>query len=80
LKTRREGTSSELFIVRIWTEDLGKGQSEWRGQVLHALSNKSTYFRQWSTLINFLQEVLTELKRDNSPNPSTGAGQEGPLE
>lgn len=61
-------------------EDLGESQSEWRGHVEHALSKKSTYFRQWPALINFFKEVLAEQKQDDSPNPSTGAGQEGSLE
>jgi hypothetical protein len=47
---------SQLFTVRVWREDLGDGRSEWRGQVQHALSRETRYFRDWQTLAAFLTE------------------------
>jgi hypothetical protein len=49
---------SQLFTVRLWLEDLGEGRSEWRGKVEHVLSGQTRYFRDWATLITFLQEML----------------------
>lgn len=49
---------SELFTVRLWPEDLGEGQVEWRGRVQHVLSGRSDYFREWPDLIAFLAQAL----------------------
>lgn len=45
---------TELFAVRIWQEDLGNGQYEWRGKVQHVTSGEASYFRDWAALIAFL--------------------------
>jgi hypothetical protein len=50
---------SHLFTVRVWLEELGHGQTEWRGQVQHILSGKSRYFRNWASLLAFLQEMVS---------------------
>lgn len=50
--------SSELFTVRLWPEELGEGEIEWRGRVQHALSGRSGYFRDWSGLLAFLSDFL----------------------
>jgi hypothetical protein len=49
---------SELFTVRLWPEELGEGEIEWRGRVQHALSGRSGYFRDWSGLLAFFSEFL----------------------
>ena len=49
---------SHLFTLRLCSEDLGNGQREWRGQVQHVMSGETRYFRDWPTLIAFLQEAL----------------------
>ncbi len=54
---------SHLFTVRVWLEDLGKGQVEPRGKVKHVLSGETLYFRDWSTLVTHLQTVLARLDR-----------------
>lgn len=43
-------THSQLFTVRVWQEDLGEGQSEWRGWVKHVASGEERYFRTWPAL------------------------------
>ncbi|CAG0927920.1 hypothetical protein TFLX_00699 [Thermoflexales bacterium] len=48
----------QSFIVRIWREDLGPGQAEWRGLVQHVLSHEARYCRDWATLLAYLQEML----------------------
>ncbi len=49
---------THLFTLRIWAEALGDGQIEWRGKVQHVLSGEARYFRDWSTLITYLQDML----------------------
>ena len=51
---------SHLFTVRLWREHLGGDESEWRGKVEHVLSKEARYFREWSALVAFLQEVLSQ--------------------
>ena len=55
---------SHLFTVRLWVEELGNGQTEWRGQVQHVMSGEKRYFRDWSILIAFLLAKLQELEGD----------------
>jgi hypothetical protein len=49
---------THLFTVRLWLEDLGEGQTEWRGEVHEVLSGERRYFRDWPTLVAFLQAML----------------------
>jgi quercetin dioxygenase-like cupin family protein len=51
---------SQLFTVRLWREDLGDGQGEWRGKVRHVMKDELCYFRDWSTLIDFLIAKLPD--------------------
>jgi len=46
---------SQLFTLHLWLENLGGGAAEWRGQVRHVPSGETRYFRDWPTLIAFLQ-------------------------
>lgn len=48
----------QLFMVRVWLEDMGDGETEWRGQVKHALSGEVRYFRDWLTLVEQLKASL----------------------
>ena len=41
---------SHLFTVRLWSEALGDGRAEWRGQVRYVASGETRYFRDWSAL------------------------------
>jgi hypothetical protein len=49
---------SHLFTVRVWCEDLGQGQTEWRGEVHDVESREVRYFRDWSTLLTLVQAML----------------------
>ena len=53
---------SHLFTVRVWREDLGEGQAEWRGKVQHTTSGEARYFRDWPMLIAYIQEMLDGTK------------------
>jgi hypothetical protein len=63
---------THLFTVRVWLEDLGAGQREWRGEVHEVVSGESHYFRDWPTLIAILQALLPSPASDgqqvDSPN------------
>jgi len=49
---------SHLFMLRMWLEDLGSGQTDWRGKVQHVNSGEVRYFRDWQTLESFLEGFL----------------------
>ena len=50
---------SHLFTVRLWLEELGNGQVEWRGQVQCVISGETRYFRDWPALADHLQAMLS---------------------
>ena len=54
----RQRHQSQLFTLRLWAEDLGDGQAEWRGQVQHVISGETRYFREWPALIAWLVAML----------------------
>ncbi len=51
-------SKSPLFTLRIWQEELGNGEIEWRGKLQDVTSSDSHYFRDWYTLIESLQALL----------------------
>ena len=52
--------TSHLFTVRLWQEDLGDGQSEWRGKLQNVHSGEVSYFRDWQMLVRLLLRMLPE--------------------
>jgi hypothetical protein len=61
------------FTVRVWREELGAGQTEWRGEVHDVVSGERRYFRDWPALIVSLQALLAaqELDRQQVDPPNT---------
>jgi hypothetical protein len=55
---QRRQHDSYLFHIRLWMEDLGDGQAEWRGQLHHVTSRETRYFRDWPTLVALIQALL----------------------
>ena len=53
---------SHMFTLKLWQEDLGAGQTEWRGQIQHVLTGHTRYFRGWSKLTTLLRQMLLEIK------------------
>jgi hypothetical protein len=49
---------SHLFTLRMWPEDLGSGQTDWRGNVQHVNSGEARYFRDWPALEAFVERLL----------------------
>jgi hypothetical protein len=58
---------THLFTVRLWLEDLGEGQTEWRGEVHEVVSDERRYFRDWPTLVALLQAMLPQTGGSESP-------------
>lgn len=52
---------SHLFMLRLWLEDLGSGQSDWRGKVQHVNSGEARYFRDWQTLEAFMEGLIRKM-------------------
>ncbi len=54
---------SHLFMVRVWLEELGQGKTEWRGKVQCVASGQARYFRDWQTLVAYLEESELYLEK-----------------
>ena len=65
-----QGTArSQLFVLRMWEEEVTADRIEVRGLVRHVLSGESTYFHDWSTLASFLDQWVT-LEVNDRPRSS----------
>jgi hypothetical protein len=62
--------SSHLFMLRLWPEDLGSGQTDWRGKVQHVNSGEARYFRDWPTLEAFVEGLLHGSDPETTPKTS----------
>ncbi len=62
--TSRAIQKSHLFTLRFWREDLGNGRADWRGKAQHITSGEVRYFREWSVLKAFLEEMLYKMDED----------------
>jgi hypothetical protein len=56
---------SQLFTLRVWWEELGESQAEWRGQIQHVASGETRYFRNWPAAIRFILATLPWLDDAN---------------
>jgi hypothetical protein len=63
---------SHLFTVRVWREDLGHAQTEWRGEVQEVESREVRYFREWPTLLTLVQAMLPQPEGSGWPEPQIG--------
>ena len=61
---------SHLFTLRMWLENLGNGQTDWRGKVQHVNSGEARYFRDWPTLEAFVERLLHKI----DPEGTSGDG------
>ncbi len=65
-QTRR----SYQFLVRLWSEDLGEGEHEWRGKALNIANGEASYFRDWQGLVLALQKILEPAPAEVKPPES----------
>ena len=49
---------TRLFTLRMWQEETGDGQLEWRGKVQALPEGEAYYFRDWPALVAHLQAML----------------------
>jgi hypothetical protein len=73
-----EHAGSQLFTVRLWTEDTGEG-TEYRGQVRHVLSGSTRHFRRWEELAACLASVLEEARQGGGREKVADPGVPGAL-
>ena len=59
---------TQVFIVRIWHEAQGTGQSEVRIQARHVLTGETRYFLEWPALTDYLAGKVDAA----SPTPGDG--------
>ena len=60
MNIHEQSPRSHLFTVRVWAEELGACQTEWRGRVQHVTSGEMHYFRDWATLVSLLTAMLPD--------------------
>jgi hypothetical protein len=56
--TEEHPVQSHLFTLRLWVEEVGDGRCEARGKIHHILTGETIYFREWSSLLDFLKKKL----------------------
>lgn len=56
-----KSSHGHLFIVQLWLEELGDGQTEWRGKVQNVENGEAHYFRQWSAVGRLMQAMLAQV-------------------
>ena len=59
MSSQHERPPSHLFAVRLWREDLGDGQAEWRGQAIYMPSDETLFFRDMAELADFMRRFIT---------------------
>ena len=58
---------SQLFTLRVWSEETSEGHTEWRGRIQHVVGGETRYFHDWEAMMAFLLETL-EIPRANDSN------------
>jgi hypothetical protein len=59
---------SYLFTVRVWQEEVGHDQTEWRGKVQLITDGNVCYFRGWEALVPLLLSMLSEVETLSEPD------------
>ena len=65
---------SDLFLVRLWTEDTATGSSLTHGKVQRAVSGETNHFDDWQGLLDRLRAMVAacpEERRDRRPTRMT---------
>ncbi len=68
-----------LFTLRLWQEELGEGQVEWRGRVQSVASGDTAFFRDWPGLVATLQRLLTAPAATGAELPDAGLSEAGAI-
>ena len=62
MQPEQQHSTSHLFTVRLWREQLGGDSSEVRCQVRHVASGETRHFRDWSHLADYLADKFDALE------------------
>jgi hypothetical protein len=54
-RSSQHSRRSQMFVIRLWHEDLGGDQYEWRASVRHVSSGETYYFRSLQDLEDILR-------------------------
>ena len=57
LRPADDCSRTQLYMLRIWQEDLRDGRSEWRGRVQQVANDHVRYFSSWTALAACLEEM-----------------------
>jgi hypothetical protein len=60
---------SNLFLIRLWTEQQGNGDAEWCGRVQRTANGESHEFSTWPELVTLLL-AMAELE-PGAPRPDS---------
>lgn len=60
-------TSTESFIVKIWTED-NQNPAAWQGQITHVLSGEQRRFNSLEQIEHFILPYLQDIDIDFDAN------------
>jgi hypothetical protein len=58
---------SHLFILRIWSEELGDGHQEWRGKIQRSPDGSIQYFRDLPSLCAVVEAMLAQAATITDP-------------
>jgi hypothetical protein len=66
---------SNLFMVRVWLEEVDDSHVEWRGKVQRVVSGETLYFREWGSMLAFLRgDAIPDLPVEDAKEQSSEEG------
>ena len=66
----KERVPSTHFALQVWPERTDGHGVEWRGKIHHLASGDAQYFRDWPTMMAFLETTLTDEPAESAGEPS----------
>jgi hypothetical protein len=69
-----DGTSTELYLVRIWRRKSGDGALNLHGKVQHVVSGESAYFDELPDLCPALEKMIEQRLTSLGPTVVSPAG------
>lgn len=56
-------SATAIFTLRLWQEELGQDQCEWRGEVKNVRTGEVRYFRRWEEIADLVPAMVPEPER-----------------
>ncbi len=82
-KPGQEPDTSELFLLRLWTDGAGEDgapgapaslESKLHGKVMHVLTGQGSNFNDWPTLLGLLTKMMSlDREKDDTSTAQEGA-------